>query len=37
MGSVDVVIVGAGVIGAACAEALSAAGQRVLVLDRGSP
>lgn len=33
----DVVVVGAGVIGAACAEALSAAGVRVTVLDRGSP
>ncbi len=31
----DVVVVGAGVIGAACAEALSAAGVRVTVLDRG--
>ncbi|MEO6089457.1 MAG: FAD-binding oxidoreductase [Umezawaea sp.] len=31
----DVVVVGAGVIGAACAEALSAAGLRVTVLDRG--
>ena len=29
------VVVGAGVIGAACAEALSAAGLRVTVLDRG--
>lgn len=33
----DVVVVGAGIIGAACAEALSAAGVRVLVIDRGSP
>jgi glycine/D-amino acid oxidase-like deaminating enzyme len=33
----DVVVVGAGVIGAACAEALSAAGLRVSVLDRGAP
>ena len=33
----DVVVIGAGIIGAACAEALSAAGRRVLVLDRGSP
>ncbi|MBP2320234.1 glycine/D-amino acid oxidase-like deaminating enzyme [Kibdelosporangium banguiense] len=32
----DVVVVGAGIIGAACAEALSAAGVRVTVLDRGS-
>lgn len=30
-------MVGAGVIGAACAEALSARGARVLVLDRGDP
>ncbi|MGX7828519.1 NAD(P)/FAD-dependent oxidoreductase [Actinokineospora sp. 24-640] len=33
----DVVVVGAGVIGAACAEALSAAGLRVTVIDRGAP
>ncbi|MCT2594647.1 FAD-binding oxidoreductase [Streptomyces sp. N2-109] len=33
----DVVVAGAGVIGAACAEALSAAGLRVCVLDRGAP
>jgi glycine/D-amino acid oxidase-like deaminating enzyme len=33
----DVVVIGAGIIGAACAEALSAAGMRVLVLDRGAP
>ncbi|WP_158881578.1 FAD-dependent oxidoreductase [Amycolatopsis anabasis] len=33
----DVVVAGAGVIGAACAEALSAAGLRVTVLDRGAP
>jgi glycine/D-amino acid oxidase-like deaminating enzyme len=32
----DVVVVGAGIIGAACAEALSAAGVRVTVLDQGS-
>ncbi|GLW91897.1 NAD(P)/FAD-dependent oxidoreductase [Actinokineospora globicatena] len=32
---VDVVVVGAGVIGAACADALSSAGLRVTVLDRG--
>ncbi|GGJ78409.1 FAD-dependent oxidoreductase [Pilimelia anulata] len=31
----DVVVVGAGIIGAACAEALTAAGRRVTVLDRG--
>lgn len=36
-GAPDVVVVGAGIIGAACAEALSAAGRRVLVLDRGAP
>ncbi len=33
----DVVVVGAGVVGAACAEALTAAGARVLVVDRGAP
>ena len=33
----DVVIVGAGIVGAACAEALSAAGVRVLVIDRDGP
>jgi glycine/D-amino acid oxidase-like deaminating enzyme len=33
----DVVVVGAGIIGAACAEALSAAGVRVVVVDRGAP
>lgn len=33
----DVVVIGAGIIGAACAEALSADGMRVLVLDRGAP
>ncbi|WP_328990487.1 FAD-binding oxidoreductase [Kribbella sp. NBC_01245] len=33
----DVVVVGAGIIGAACAEALTAAGLSVLVLDRGAP
>ncbi len=31
----DVVIVGSGVVGAACAEALTRRGARVLVLDRG--
>lgn len=31
------VVVGAGIVGAACAEALSAAGLRVLVLDRDAP
>ncbi|SDK14985.1 NAD(P)/FAD-dependent oxidoreductase [Streptomyces indicus] len=34
--SPDVVVVGAGIIGAACAEALSAAGLRVTVLERGA-
>ncbi|HEY0470434.1 MAG TPA: FAD-dependent oxidoreductase [Kribbella sp.] len=33
----DVVVVGAGIVGAACAEALSAAGVRVVVVDRGAP
>lgn len=33
----DVVVVGAGIIGAACAHALSGAGLRVTVLDRGAP
>ncbi|MCK2239498.1 MULTISPECIES: FAD-dependent oxidoreductase [unclassified Crossiella] len=33
----DVVVVGAGVIGAACAYALRRAGLRVLVLERGAP
>ncbi|MCI2422713.1 FAD-binding oxidoreductase [Saccharopolyspora sp. K220] len=33
----DIVIVGAGIVGAACAEALSAAGFVVDVLDRGAP
>ncbi|CAM3329846.1 FAD-binding oxidoreductase [Kibdelosporangium persicum] len=33
----DVAVVGAGIIGAACAEALSAAGIRVTVIDRGAP
>lgn len=37
MAQPEVVVVGAGIIGAACAEALSAAGVRVLVIDRGSP
>ncbi|WP_420159607.1 NAD(P)/FAD-dependent oxidoreductase [Nocardiopsis sp. CNT-189] len=36
-GHPDVVVAGAGVIGAACAEALSAAGLRVAVVDRGAP
>jgi D-hydroxyproline dehydrogenase subunit beta len=33
----DVVIIGAGVVGAACARSLSMAGQSVVVIDRGSP
>jgi glycine/D-amino acid oxidase-like deaminating enzyme len=33
----DVVVVGAGMVGAACAEALSGAGVRVLVIDRDGP
>ncbi|MFE0020306.1 NAD(P)/FAD-dependent oxidoreductase [Amycolatopsis sp. NPDC059021] len=37
MGHPDVVVAGAGVVGAACAEALSRAGLRVVVLDRGAP
>lgn len=31
----DVIVIGAGVVGAACAEALAVAGLRVLVLERG--
>jgi len=34
---VDVIVVGAGIVGAACAHALSGAGLRVTVLDRGAP
>lgn len=37
LGGADVVVLGAGVIGAACAEALSARGLRVTVLDRAAP
>jgi glycine/D-amino acid oxidase-like deaminating enzyme len=33
----DVVVVGAGIVGAACAEALSAADVRVVVVDSGAP
>lgn len=36
MAGYDVIVVGAGIVGAACAEALSAAGVRVLVVDRGA-
>jgi glycine/D-amino acid oxidase-like deaminating enzyme len=32
----DVVVVGAGIVGAACAEALTAAGVSVIVVDRGA-
>ena len=31
----DVVVIGAGIVGAACAHALTAAGLRVAVVDRG--
>jgi len=34
--SFDVVVVGAGIVGASCADRLSAAGLRVCVIDRGS-
>lgn len=33
----DVVVIGAGIIGAACARALSTRGARVTLVDRGSP
>jgi D-hydroxyproline dehydrogenase subunit beta len=33
----DVVVVGAGIVGAACAEALTARGVRVVVVDRSAP
>ncbi|MCH7918900.1 MAG: FAD-binding oxidoreductase [Planctomycetes bacterium] len=33
--SFDIIIVGAGIVGAACAEACAEAGHKVLVLDRG--
>ena len=31
----DAVVIGAGIVGAACAEALSAAGLRVVIVERG--
>ena len=37
MDRADVVVVGAGIVGAACAEALTARGLRVVVLDRSAP
>lgn len=37
MDRADVVVVGAGIVGAACAEALTARGLRVIVLDRSAP
>lgn len=37
MDRADVVVVGAGIVGAACAEALTAHGLRVIVLDRSAP
>ena len=33
----DVIVVGAGAVGAACARELAVGGRRVLVLDRGTP
>ncbi len=33
----DVIVVGAGAVGAACARELAVAGRRVLVVDRGTP
>lgn len=36
-GHPDVVVVGAGIIGVACAEALTASGVRVMVVDQGTP
>ena len=33
MATYDVIVIGAGMVGAACAHALANAGQRVLVLD----
>ncbi|SDD37496.1 NAD(P)/FAD-dependent oxidoreductase [Glycomyces harbinensis] len=33
----DVVVIGAGIIGAACARALAREGRRVVVVDRGAP
>lgn len=35
-GSPDVVVIGAGIVGAACAQALATAGFKVVVLERGS-
>ena len=32
----DAIVIGAGIVGATCALALSGAGLRVLILDRGS-
>ena len=37
MAQPDVVVVGAGIVGAACAEALTARGLRVVVVDRSAP
>ncbi|GAA0578903.1 FAD-binding oxidoreductase [Kribbella sandramycini] len=37
MAGAEVVVVGAGIVGAACAEALTLAGVRVTVIDRGGP
>jgi len=37
MKSVDAIVVGAGIVGAACAEALAAEGLRVRVVERGYP
>ena len=33
MATYDVIVIGAGIVGAACAHSLANAGQRVLVLD----
>jgi len=37
MNTVDAIVVGAGIVGAACAEALAAGGLRVRILERGYP